>query len=208
MHMVIDFSHDADNYKELLEYYGKWSYTCPTCHAVGQWQRHGTYSRYLLISDENEEDGDTTDMSRYKWKTKGMQIVRLRCTECRHTHAILAKDMIPFATYAIRSIVKVTCYWMNKESIAWAEKIGWVSHQQLYRCVKCFEKAKMDLESLQRKKNQRWQDDPETILQIFGKDKHPSVELSFFLCYHNPIFMQRRATVCFPFLWEVFIKSK
>ena len=49
--MIIDFSYDVDSYQELLAHYGNWPYTCPVCNAVGQWQRHGTYLRYLLVSE-------------------------------------------------------------------------------------------------------------------------------------------------------------
>ena len=41
--MIIDFSHDVDTYHELLAHYGKWSYACPVCKSVGEWQRHGSY---------------------------------------------------------------------------------------------------------------------------------------------------------------------
>ena len=61
--MIIDFSYDVDSYQELLAHYGNWPYTCPVCNAVGQWQRHGTYLRYLLVS---EDDGyESVTVSEY-----------------------------------------------------------------------------------------------------------------------------------------------
>ncbi len=51
--MIIDFSYDVDSYQELLAHYGNWPYTCPVCNTVGQWQRHGTYLRYLLVSEDD-----------------------------------------------------------------------------------------------------------------------------------------------------------
>ena len=51
--MIIDFSHDVDTYHELLAHYGKWSYTCPVCNSVGEWQCHGSYLRYLIVNEGN-----------------------------------------------------------------------------------------------------------------------------------------------------------
>ena len=51
--MIIDFSYDVDSYQELLAHYGNWPYTCPVCNTEGQWQRHGTYLRYLLVSEDD-----------------------------------------------------------------------------------------------------------------------------------------------------------
>ena len=50
--MIIDFSYDVDSYQELLAHYGNWPYTCPVCNTMGQWQRHGTYLRYFLVSED------------------------------------------------------------------------------------------------------------------------------------------------------------
>ena len=49
--MIINFLYDADSYNKILSNYGSWPYTCPSCKAVGKWQRHGIYSRYLLVSE-------------------------------------------------------------------------------------------------------------------------------------------------------------
>ena len=37
--MIIDFLYDADSYNKILSNYGSWPYTCPSCKAVGKWQR-------------------------------------------------------------------------------------------------------------------------------------------------------------------------
>ena len=115
--MIIDFSHDVDTYHELLAHYGKWSYTCPVCKSVGEWQRHGSYLRYLIVNEGNLYNID------YKWKTCHMKILRLRCKSCQHTHAILAKDMIPFTVYSIRSIVRIFCYKISNQNIELEKKI-------------------------------------------------------------------------------------
>ena len=70
--MIIDFSYDVDSYQELLAYYGNWPYTCPVCNTVGQWQRHGAYLRYLLVSeDDGYESGSENRIdlnTYYQWK--------------------------------------------------------------------------------------------------------------------------------------------
>lgn len=193
--MIIDFSYDADTYHELLSHYGRWSYTCPVCNTVGEWQRHGTYLRYLLVNEDNEGNAygiDYNGCNDYKWKTYHMRILRLRCKSCQHTHAVLAKDMIPFAIYSIRSIVRIFCYKISNQNIAKAEQNGWISHQQFYRCVKCFEKAIIKLQELDKlgklvslsklseKQKIQWQNDEKIIVEIFDKRQHPPLELSFF----------------------------
>ena len=191
--MILDFSHDADTYHELLSYYGKWSYTCPVCNTVGEWQRHGTYLRYLLVSEEN----DYNNYNDYKWKIHHMRILRLRCKSCQHTHAILVKDMIPFVNYSIRSIVKMFCYKISKQNVAEAEQNGWISHQQFYRYVKCFENTIVELqeivkvERLQMDQTLQWQNDLKLMTKLFDIRQNPPLELSFFQYYHWPFLMQR-----------------
>ena len=205
--MIIDFSHDVDTYHELLAHYGKWSYTCPVCNSVGEWQRHGSYLRYLIVNEGNLYNIDYND---YKWKTCHMKILRLRCKSCQHTHAILAKDMIPFTVYSIRSIVRIFCYKISNQNIAEAEQRGWVSHQQFYRCVKCFERAIAKLQELNKwdtlvylKKlpevlKQQWQNNLKIIATLFDIRQHPPLELSFFEQYNCPLLMQRITTNEYP----------
>ena len=150
--MIIDFSYDVDSYQELLAHYGNWPYTCPVCSTVGQWQRHGTYLRYLLVSeDDGYEIGSENRIdlnTYYQWKTHHMKILRIRCKSCQHTHAILTKDMIPYASYSIRSIIKVYCHKLLVQSVTEAEKRDWISHQQFYHCIKNFEQMRLKLQEL------------------------------------------------------------
>ena len=199
--MIIDFSYDVNSYQKLLIHYGNWPYTCPVCNTVGQWQRHGTYLRYLLISEENNyEIGTNSNIDwnvYYKWKTYRMKILRLRCKSCHHTHAILAKDMIPYAIYSIRSIIKVYCHKLLGQSVTEAEKREWMSHQQFYCCIKNFEQMRLKLQELPdlaEVRGKQWWKSLKILRSLFDIRHLPPLEYSFFRKYQWPFFMRRKNT--------------
>lgn len=79
--MIINFLYDADSYNKILSNYGSWPYTCPSCKAVGKWQRHGIYSRYLLVSEGEDvinkgSDALNDDLS------EGNKAYALKLIEC------------------------------------------------------------------------------------------------------------------------------
>ena len=76
--MIIDFSYDVDSYQELLTHYGNWSYTCPVCNTVEQWQRHGTYLRYFLVSEDNGYEIKITGINRVVRSTNETMVERSR----------------------------------------------------------------------------------------------------------------------------------
>ena len=186
--MIIDFSYDVDSYQELLAHYGNWPYTCPVCNTVGQWQRHGTYLRYLLVSEDD---------TYYQWKTHHMKILRIRCKSCQHTHAILTKDMVPYAIYSIRSIIKVYCHKLLGQSVTEAEKRDWMSHQQFYYCIKNFEQMRLKLQELTELEEVRvkqWWDDLGILKSLFDISRSPVLECSFFQKHQWPFLMRRKNT--------------
>lgn len=205
--MIIDFLYDADSYNKILSNYGSWPYTCPSCKAVGKWQRHGIYSRYLLVSEGEDvinkgSDALNDDLSEGNkayalkliecgWKPCRMQILRFKCKICKHTHAILVKDMIPFSVYAIRSIAKIVSYRISGQAIVMAEKENWISHQYFYQCIKRFEQEKPKLSMLYKNQvlENQLADREKQLIQVFERRQIPTVELSFFMQYQWPLFM-------------------
>lgn len=199
--MIIDFSYDVDSYQELLAHYGNWPYICPVCNAVGQWQRHGTYLRYLLVSeDDGYESGSENRIdlnTYYQWKTHHMKILRIRCKSCQHTHAILTKDMVPYAISSIRSIIKVYCHKLLGQSVTEAEKRDWMSHQQFYYCIKNFEQMRLKLQELTELEEVRvkqWWDDLGILKSLFDISRSPVLECSFFQKHQWPFLMRRKNT--------------
>lgn len=205
--MIINFLYDADSYNKILSNYGSWPYTCPSCKAVGKWQRHGIYSRYLLVSEGEDvinkgSDALNDDLSEGNkayalkliecgWKPCRMQILRFKCKICKHTHAILVKDMIPFSVYAIRSIAKIVSYRISGQAIVMAEKENWISHQYFYQCIKQFEQEKPKLSMLYKNQvlENQLADREKQLIQVFERRQIPTVELSFFMQYQWPLFM-------------------
>ena len=205
--MIINFLYDADSYNKILSNYGSWPYTCPSCKAVGKWQRHGIYSRYLLVSEGEDvinkgSDALNDDLSEGNkayalkliecgWKPCRMQILRFKCKICKHTHAILVKDMIPFSVYAIRSIAKIVIYRITGQAIVMAEKENWISHQYFYQCIKRFEQEKPKLSMLYKNQvlENQLADREKQLIQVFERRQIPTVELSFFMQYQWPLFM-------------------
>ena len=55
--------------------------SCPTCELSGSFHHHGTYKRSVLIHHEPVE----------------INIIRLKCTTCNSTHALLLAGMIPYS---------------------------------------------------------------------------------------------------------------
>ena len=205
--MIINFLYDADSYNKILSNYGSWPYTCPSCKAVGKWQRHGIYSRYLLVSEGEDvinkgSDALNDDLSEGNkayalkliecgWKPCRMQILRFKCKICKHTHAILVKEMIPFSVYAIRSIAKIVIYRITGQAIVMAENENWISHQYFYQCIKRFEQEKPKLSMLYKNQvlENQLADREKQLIQVFERRQIPTVELSFFMQYQWPLFM-------------------
>ena len=217
--MIIDFLYDADSYNKILSNYGSWPYTCPSCKAVGKWQRHGIYSRYLLVNESEEvinkgSDALNDDLSEGNkayalkliecgWKPCRMQILRFKCKICKHTHAILVKEMIPFSVYAIRSIAKIVSYRISGQAIVMAEKENWISHQYFYQCIKRFEQEKPKLSMLY--KNQVLEN------QLADREKNPYKYLNedrfqrwncLFLCSINGRCLCERVRCMYKKTWQ------
>ena len=69
---------------------------CPICGAKHPlWTYHASYERYLI----SFENGSTIA---YR-----IIITRLRCSSCKHTHAILPEIIIPYGSYSIIFILSV-----------------------------------------------------------------------------------------------------
>lgn len=117
--------------------------------------------------------------------------LRFKCKICKHTHAILVKDMIPFSVYAIRSIAKIVSYRISGQAIVMAEKENWISHQYFYQCIKRFEQEKPKLSMLYKNQvlENQLADREKQLIQVFERRQIPTVELSFFMQYQWPLFM-------------------
>lgn len=95
--MVIDFNVDCNCYnKKILENYSVFDYICPKCGAKHSFIRHGTYERNVFFVDSSK------NLTEEK-----IDILRLKCTSCNSTHAILPNDIIPYCIYSFSFILNV-----------------------------------------------------------------------------------------------------
>ncbi len=120
--MIIDFTINYKSYnKKIVKNTSFVHYTCPKCGAKHSWNRHATYERHLVIQ-ENNMFIDTC-----------ITILRLKCTSCDSTHAILPADIIPYVVYSLSCIVKLlVSHYVNSESVlSLAAKYG-LSFQLIY----------------------------------------------------------------------------
>lgn len=71
--------------------------TCPVCKSRGNCAGHGSYTRSVI-----DFEGGRTVYRR-------VEIKRVRCGSCGHTHAILPDCIIPYSTYSLLFILRVLC---------------------------------------------------------------------------------------------------
>ena len=80
--------------------------SCPYCGAKNSvWSFHGTYSRYLI----SFESGVTIIYT--------IEISRIICSSCEHTHAILPEIIIPYSSYSLNFILRVLKDYFSKMKI-------------------------------------------------------------------------------------------
>ena len=103
--MIIDYSLSFKDYEEkILNFYGEWSYPCPSCQAK-RWNRHGGYLRHFIVLC----DGNLVD--------EQLSILRLLCRSCKHTHAILPSECISWGLYSICTLLEILETFLEVQSI-------------------------------------------------------------------------------------------
>lgn len=95
---------------------------CPNCHS-DKLIRYGTYERNLGIKGEYQK----------------INIKRVMCKECGHTHALIPSFILPFyqseRSFIVYAVSKVV---VDKECVVEASKELEISRQELYSLVKRF----------------------------------------------------------------------
>jgi hypothetical protein len=103
--MIIDFTINFNNYDDrILKDYSIITYTCPKCGAKHSLTRHGCYERNILLIDEL---GNIQD--------RRIVVLRVKCSSCKTTHAILPNDIIPYCIYSFSFILKVLAAYYSKQ---------------------------------------------------------------------------------------------
>lgn len=190
--MIIDYSTDIKQYKEkILCFKGIWQWKCPCCGAKCSFHRHGTYIRNLL----SMYDVDIIEES--------IEILRLFCTSCGHTHAILPWDVIPFHIYCASTMVKIfSMIYVEGRSILNVATSLNISFQLIYKFLSlllCF----LNQIQLLLRFLKLWQKPyiPPTSLMIqiiLRLDNLPSFFMDYLHLNHHPLFLPRRSTISYP----------
>lgn len=123
--MIIDFNVDFKTYEEkILDNYGFFSYECPKCSAKHSLIRHGTYERNISFFSEGSICNEK------------MKILRLKCTSCESTHAILPNDVVPYCIYSYSFMMNVVIdFFVNEKSVLLLTKKYNISFQLIYSFI-------------------------------------------------------------------------
>lgn len=100
---------------------------CPICHSKGNCYVHGYYSRNLI------------DFVHGRTRYSTVKVLRVICTSCGHTHAVLPDLIIPYSTYGLTFILHVlNDYFLRKLSLEKICEKYAISPPMLYRWKSLF----------------------------------------------------------------------
>lgn len=128
--MILDFNVNFNNYEEkIINFNGIWDYSCPCCKAFRPFSRHATYSRNICFFEYSKIIEKKTD------------ILRLKCSSCLTTHAILPADIIPYKIYSFSCIMNILklLYVDGMGVLDIAKKLN-ITFQLIYSFIKVFKK--------------------------------------------------------------------
>ncbi len=157
--------------------------------------RHGKYHRNLILW----EDGQLLET--------GGRILRLKCTSCGSTHAVLTMDMIPFFSYSLPAFLAFIGLCLKPDgSVPKAGQETGVYYQLLYRMLLVFHEYRERLALLLRRES-LWEAAasplPRQLLPLLGHRPPPWMQAAFFRAYLSPVFLHRRITGVFPLSFGV-----
>jgi len=124
--MLVDFTVDCNEYFEkILNNYSIFPYRCPKCGAKHAFTRHGVYDRNICRLNNN-----------FQIIENKMAILRLYCTSCESTHAILPRDIVPYCIYTFSCIFQILVqHFIENESILELCKKLKISWQLIYSFI-------------------------------------------------------------------------
>ena len=100
---------------------------CPTCGAVGRCRSSGSYRRMMITVVANER------------REIELDIPRVCCESCRHTHSLLADALIPYGSYTLRFILHVLYAYLHRsEPVAKICEQWAISISTLYSWIHLF----------------------------------------------------------------------
>lgn len=127
-----------------------------------------------------------------------LDILRLRCNSCGHTHAILPGEIIPFSLYTFPAILWIVSECLvNKKGILDVAEDNQTSYQVIYRMIKLFS-AFLDRIVLFLRAKSLWElpSSPSLIqlIHIIADISWIVFLSSYFVYYQKPFMLNRRST--------------
>lgn len=119
--MLIDWKADSLHYKRRVEENTKKiHYRCPICKGKGTCTRHGYYIRHIICW-------------RGQLVEQQLRILRVVCSECFRTHAVLPRDVIPHRIYTVSYYWKmIRVIYTMRQKISWCAVFFQTSLNQIY----------------------------------------------------------------------------
>ncbi len=193
--MIIDYSTNFKQYEDkILCFQGIWSWDCPCCGSKHAFHRHGTYMRNLLIIENSIITEET------------IEILRLLCTSCGHTHAILPWDVIPFQIYSASAILQIFfMFYIEGKTVLKISSIINISYQLLYSFLNHFVSFLKQLELLLRFLK-LWSSPtnptPSEVIKLIMETSHPPTFFVGYLCVNlSPLLLARKSSSAYPLVF-------
>lgn len=158
---------------------------CPYCHRRGDCRVHCYYDRFVIDFVGGEP------------VYHPLRILRVICTCCGHTHAIIPAPIIPYGTYSLFFILRVlTEYFMKIRSISSICDAFSISPPQLYRWVKLYREHRREWQGLLKSTTQDSLASIKELVSLspfsdFSEVFLQKTTLSFMQSHKNPSHLQR-----------------
>lgn len=121
--MIIDWETDSLHYEAKIREKGNMDYQCPVCRKKSTLKRHGFYKRNMILWFGHKEE-------------KLLYILRVQCTTCKSTHAVLPNDAVPYKVYSIPFYVKMLrILYQFKRHVSLCVKWLEICHVQIYHVI-------------------------------------------------------------------------
>jgi hypothetical protein len=92
--MIFDFSCTCKtNSKDIYKKESFINTSCPKCPAIGRFNLHGSYSRYVAYFEK------------FELVHKLMDVKRIKCLSCKSTHAVMPGDLIPYRLLSLFVVI-------------------------------------------------------------------------------------------------------
>lgn len=94
---------------------------CPCCNSKGNLIPHDRYPRYMVT------------LKNGKVHTVLLNVPRVKCMSCGHTHALLPEMLIPYSSYSLRFVLKVLeAYFLHLHTVEEICGACQIAHSTLY----------------------------------------------------------------------------